>query len=219
MSTSAPPAASTFPTGNRPALAVDADKCYAIHFQRQRPTLFQFLAAWLWHFELQCVAVYRFGQVALRLFGRSKLLGLLPMAAYVVLQYLVRLVHRVEISPGARIGAGFYIGHAATIFIGPTVIGSNCNVTHNVTIGFGLGSQRRGFPVIGHAVWIGPGATLTGAITVGDGATIGAGAVVSQDVPAGALVMGNPARVVLAKYDNREMIGYPLEEPAGPDRL
>ncbi len=43
---------------------------------------------------------------------------------------------------------------------------------------------------------IGSNATILAGITIGEGALIGAGAVVIQDVPAGATVVGNPARVV-----------------------
>ena len=49
--------------------------------------------------------------------------------------------------------------------------------------------------VIGANVWIGGGALLLPGITVGDDAIIGAGSVVTRDVPAGATVVGNPARV------------------------
>jgi maltose O-acetyltransferase len=54
-----------------------------------------------------------------------------------------------------------------------------------------------GRPVrIGSAVWIGGGAIILPGVTVGDGAIIGAGSVVTRDVPPGAIVKGNPARVV-----------------------
>jgi UDP-2-acetamido-3-amino-2,3-dideoxy-glucuronate N-acetyltransferase len=43
---------------------------------------------------------------------------------------------------------------------------------------------------------IGSGATLLCGITIGEGAVIGAGSVVTKDVPAGATVVGNPARVL-----------------------
>ncbi len=43
---------------------------------------------------------------------------------------------------------------------------------------------------------IGANATVLGGITIGEGAMVGAGAVVTHDVPAGALVVGNPARLV-----------------------
>jgi maltose O-acetyltransferase len=47
---------------------------------------------------------------------------------------------------------------------------------------------------IGRNVWIGGGAIILPGITIGDDAIVGAGSVVTRDVPAGATVMGNPAR-------------------------
>lgn len=55
---------------------------------------------------------------------------------------------------------------------------------------------------IGRYVWIGAKAIILPGVTIGDGAVVGAGAVVSKDVPACAIVVGNPARVV--KYRNSE---------------
>ncbi|MDJ0275793.1 sugar O-acetyltransferase [Sphingomonas sp. 2R-10] len=52
---------------------------------------------------------------------------------------------------------------------------------------------------IGRNVWIGGGAILLPGVTVGDDALIGAGAVVTRDVPAGATVVGNPARLLAGK--------------------
>ena len=50
--------------------------------------------------------------------------------------------------------------------------------------------------VIGTNVWIGGHAIILPGVTVGDDALIGAGAVVTRDVPAGASVAGNPARII-----------------------
>lgn len=50
--------------------------------------------------------------------------------------------------------------------------------------------------VIGRNVWIGGGAIIVPGVTVGDDAVIGAGSVVTRDVPAGAIVAGNPARPI-----------------------
>lgn len=50
--------------------------------------------------------------------------------------------------------------------------------------------------MIGHDVWLGYGAIVCPAVTIGNGAIIGAGAVVRADVPDYAIVTGNPAHVV-----------------------
>lgn len=55
--------------------------------------------------------------------------------------------------------------------------------------------------VIGADCWIGARAILTAGITLGDGAVIGAGSVVTKDVPAGAIAVGVPARVVRMRGD------------------
>ena len=101
---------------------------------------------------------------------------------------------------------GGYVGPGADILGEPTlphglhgifisryaVIGDNCRIYQNVTIG----EVDRKAPVIGIGCWIGAGAVLVGNIRVGSGARIGAGAVVSRDVPAGCTVVAQPPRVL-----------------------
>jgi acetyltransferase-like isoleucine patch superfamily enzyme len=57
-------------------------------------------------------------------------------------------------------------------------------------------TMRRGGPHIKRGAYVGVGAMLLPQITVGENAVVGAGAVVTRDVPAQALVMGVPAKVV-----------------------
>lgn len=49
---------------------------------------------------------------------------------------------------------------------------------------------------VGEKCWIGGGAIILGGVTIGDGTTIGAGSVVTKDIPARCLAVGNPAKVI-----------------------
>ena len=96
-----------------------------------------------------------------------------------------------------QIGDGFYIGHFGGIVVtNAAVLGSNINISQGVTIGKVERGKRPGAPVIGDNVYIGPGAKIIGAVTVGNYAAIGANAVVTKDVPKGAVVGGVPAVVI-----------------------
>lgn len=59
----------------------------------------------------------------------------------------------------------------------------------------------KGPVVIGSDVWIGWRALIMSGITIGDGAVVAAGAVVTRDVPPYAMVGGNPARLIKARFD------------------
>jgi acetyltransferase-like isoleucine patch superfamily enzyme len=61
---------------------------------------------------------------------------------------------------------------------------------------------------IGRNVWIGGKATITKGVSIGDNAVIGANAVVTHDIPANAIAVGVPARVI--KYRD----GAPPSQPA-----
>jgi serine O-acetyltransferase len=96
-----------------------------------------------------------------------------------------------------EIGAGLFIGHfGGIIFPAGGRIGCNCNIAQNVTIGSAGKGAARGAPWIGDRVFIGAHSVVVGKITVGEDAMICAGAVVTRPVPARAVVMGNPAKVV-----------------------
>lgn len=67
----------------------------------------------------------------------------------------------------------------------------------------------KGDTVIGNDVWIGQNVTFLPGVHVGDGAIIGANSVVAKDVPAYAIAVGNPCRVVKMRFD-RETVEYLL---------
>lgn len=101
-----------------------------------------------------------------------------------------------DIDPQARIGAGFYTPHPTAIVIGGgVVIGQNVAILQNVTLGRGHRNLEES-PNIGDGVEIGCGAAVLGPIRVGANAKIGANSVVLKDVPAGAVAVGSPARLL-----------------------
>ena len=106
------------------------------------------------------------------------------------------------------IGPGFYIGHFGGIVVNEkSVIGRNCNISHGVTLGEANRGEKKGCPVIGDNVYIGPGAKIVGAVRVGNDVAVGANCVVTGDVPDHSVVVGIPGRVISqegsAGYVNR----------------
>lgn len=68
----------------------------------------------------------------------------------------------------------------------------------------------KGNIVVGNDVWIGYRATIMSGVIIGDGAVIGAGAVITKDVPAYAVVVGNPGQIVKYRF-SPEKIDYLLK--------
>ena len=60
--------------------------------------------------------------------------------------------------------------------------------------------RRESRCTLGHDVWIGHGAIVLPGISIGNGAVVGAGAIVTKDVPAFAIVVGNPARLLRYRF-------------------
>jgi serine O-acetyltransferase len=104
---------------------------------------------------------------------------------------------QVDIHPAAVIGPGAFFDHATGVVIGETaVIGRNVSMLHHVTLGGSGKKHGVRHPQIGDDVLIGAGATILGAVRVGDGAQIGACSLVLEDIPESATVVGVPAKVV-----------------------
>ncbi len=118
-------------------------------------------------------------------------------------QKVIEITTGISIPASAKIGHSFYIGHfGSIIFNKDTVIGNNCNVAQNVTIGVsGLG-ENRGVPVIGNNVYIAANSVIAGKIVVEDNVLIGACSLVTTDVKAGCTVVGVPAVIVSENGSN-----------------
>jgi serine O-acetyltransferase len=108
------------------------------------------------------------------------------------------------------IGPGLFVAHGHSTTLAAERIGANCYVHQGVTIGWDYRSERA--PIIEDDVFIGAGAVIVGAVTIGKGARIGSNAVVLCDVPPGATAVGVPARV----FDGPgEVVSLLREESAG----
>ncbi|HET6520971.1 MAG TPA: serine O-acetyltransferase [Geminicoccaceae bacterium] len=113
------------------------------------------------------------------------------------LSQLGRFLTGIEIHPGAKIGRRLFIDHGMGVVIGETaVIGDDVTLYHQVTLGGVSTKPGKRHPTIEDDVVIGAGAAVLGPITVGRGARVGSNAVVLKDVPAGATMVGVPARPV-----------------------
>jgi serine O-acetyltransferase len=103
----------------------------------------------------------------------------------------------IDIPFTTRIGEGLYIGHFGGIVVNElSVIGKNCNLSHEVTLGQTNRGKRKGCPVIGDNVYIGPGAKLIGNVTLGSNVAVGTNCVVTHDVPENGVVVGVPGKVI-----------------------
>ncbi|HHT38729.1 MAG TPA: serine O-acetyltransferase [Mollicutes bacterium] len=102
----------------------------------------------------------------------------------------------IEIHPGATIGENLFIDHGMGVVIGETaVIGNNVTIFYGVTLG-GTGKEKgKRHPTIEDNVIIGTGAKILGNITIGSNSKIGANAVVLNDVPKNATVVGIPGKI------------------------
>lgn len=194
----------------------DVDKYYTISAEGRRGPA-QKLRLWLWNADFRVVACYRFDRAVRRYQAEHRIVGLPARVFAAVWRRRVMNIHHADIDHRAQIGPGLFLMHHTGVFVGPATIGDNCVLHHNVTIGQRVASGDHGVPRLGDDVWIGPGATITGDVTIGDGATISAGSVVSRDVPARALVAGNPGRVIASDYDNSAILNYRVRRPAARD--
>lgn len=147
------------------------------------------------------VLVLRFGQWSRR---RPKVLRILFDPLYVILDFFIQVLWGIEIPRGASIGPGLYIGHYGGITVSSVaVIGRDCNLSQNITIGVSGAGQKRGAPTLGDNVYVAPGARLVGKITIGNNVKIGANAVIHKDLPDNAIAVLDPGFKIISYAGNR----------------
>jgi serine O-acetyltransferase len=145
--------------------------------------------------------VYRLGHLRYRFESR---LVRWPLAAmHLVLAKVAEMLSGITIGVSAKIGRRLVIEHSGAIVVhGDAVIGDDCIIRQGVTIGNRRISGPLDAPHLGNRVNVGAGAKILGAVRIGDDAEIGANAVVLVDVPAGAIAVGVPARIILRNKDH-----------------
>lgn len=118
-----------------------------------------------------------------------------------------------QIPNNTKIGKGLYIGHFGTIIINENaILGENCNLAPNITIGETNRGKLKGCPIIGDKVWIGTGATIVGKITIGSNTLIAPNSYVNFDVPDNSIVLGNPAKIINNDNATKDYICFTLDK-------
>lgn len=116
-----------------------------------------------------------------------------------------------DISRDARIDTSVRFPHLNGVVIHrDAVVEADCIIMQQVTLGQ---TAAPGAPHVHRGVYIGAGAKVLGAITIGAGARIGANAVVLRDVPADTTVAGIPAGIVRRRTDSGD---DPADPPVSP---
>ncbi len=130
-----------------------------------------------------------------------------------LVNHLSRFFTAIDIHPGAKIGRHLFIDHGFTVIGETAEIGNNVTIYQCVTLGGtnpanGVGGKRH--PTLLDNVIVGSGAQILGPITVGQRARVGANAVVTDDVPEGATMVGVKARstLIAAEAWQKDFVPY-----------
>jgi putative colanic acid biosynthesis acetyltransferase WcaB len=145
-------------------------------------------------------------RLVLLMFRLTKILNTLP--AFLIwiaifyrffYQVMIEWLLGIELPWDTQVGSNLKLQHGHGLVVNHnTIIGENCILRNSTTIG-NKKSQNGSYtesPKIGNNVDIGANVVIIGSVTVGDNAVIGAGSVVVKDVPEGAVVAGNPAKII-----------------------
>jgi maltose O-acetyltransferase len=128
---------------------------------------------------------------------------------------------RCDYGSNISIGAGTFVNYGCVMLdVTPIRIGAACQLATNVqllTATHPIDPEARragwelGQPItIADNVWLGGGVVVCPGVTIGEHTVVGAGAVVTRDLPAGVVAVGNPARV-RREIDERDRVTTPSD--------
>ncbi|MFT4800282.1 MAG: serine O-acetyltransferase [Flavobacteriaceae bacterium] len=125
---------------------------------------------------------------------------------YIIPKFLTllnRFLFSVWIPSSIKIGKNFKMGYwgLGTVLHSHIVIGQNCHINQNVTVGRNFGDKK--VPIIGDNVYIGAGSVIFGEITIGDNVIIGSNSVINKSIPENHIVAGNPFRILNSNSKNK----------------
>ncbi len=155
---------------------------YLKSIKKRDPAARHYLQIILVYSGVHALFMYRIA----RFFWKIKL----KLIAEMITNFTKFLTH-IEIHPGAKIGKRLFIDHGIGVVIGETsIIGDDCTIFQNATLG-GSGKEHcKRHPTIGNNVLIGAGAKVLGNITIGNNVKIGANTVVLHSVEDNKTVVG-----------------------------
>lgn len=138
------------------------------------------------------LAIHRFGNWRM---DRARALRAPMTLLYRIARHGATALWKMDLPYNSRIGRRVRFDHHGCVFLGALSVGDDVVFRHAVTVGL---ASRHGVaaPIIGDRVEVGPGACIVGGIQVGDDAFVGANTVLTENLPARATALGNPARIV-----------------------
>lgn len=133
--------------------------------------------------------------------------------------YLNAVISKSEVYGDCDFNGDVYLSNRGYVICGALSVGNGSVIHDHITFGFAVANGARGRPTFGENVWIGPNCIIAGPLTIGAGATVLPGTYLTYSVPAGAVVKGNPARVIRENFDNSALrasldVVYELPEAA-----
>lgn len=147
---------------------------------------------------LYCTMVYRKAHY----YSNSK--GILNTFFAIYYRYKLNELSRkylFQIPYPTQIGKGLNLVHFGRVIVAPNaIIGNNCNIFTGVTIGSTTRGKKKGVPIIGNNVWIGPNVAIVGGIKIGNNVLIAANSYVNFDVPSNSIVIGNPGKIIPSEH-------------------